>query len=127
MPLAHEPLAFVDFAVRVEVAPDTVSQVLLYFSGVLSFAPPPTLLLTAGLEQPEEVLVRAPVVEALAVEHVIVVVAVVVFFVLEDLEGQSAPSPVFELAVVDVPVYPDSWVAEFPCDQKSLLQAVLQL
>ena len=48
MSFAHEPLAFINFAVGIEVRADAMAQVIFDFSRVLIFTPASPLLLASG-------------------------------------------------------------------------------
>lgn len=87
MPLAHEPLSFINFAIGVKVRADSMPHVVFDLPFVLVFSIPSTFLLAARLEYAQKMLICSPIVEALSVKHIIAIVPIVVLPILEDLES----------------------------------------
>jgi hypothetical protein len=105
------PLALIYAAVGVDISPDAMSPVVFDLSDIFMPTPPCAFLFCTRLKNSHKVFMSIPEVEPFAVEHIISIVAVVVFAAGEDLKSQSISSPTFELTVVYVSVYPNSLMA----------------
>ena len=121
-----EPLALVHTTVRINESSDSVSFIVFDLTDILVFAPPGTLNLHSWIKQTQKMFTRTPVVKTFPVKHIVFVVTVVVFVVLEYLESKPVASAVVKIPIVYIAVDPDPLIAQSSGNVCRLIEALCQ-
>jgi len=101
-----EPFSFINASIGIYVCANSMSPVVLDLPNIFVLSPPGALDLCTRLEQSQEVLACAPIIKPFSVKHVVLVVAVVIFVILEDLESQSISTTIMKITIVYISIDP---------------------